>query len=200
MTAHRSSVLLAMLAGLVVFVRPFSGCGSSDLYYFLNYGLSLEGLLYFSAGIFVRWHPIPCPTKKVSVLLLVSGIILFGLKFVALHLGYDVVAFRLGFLAIPMAIVGVYFLLPNIRLPVFLHEISFPVYLIHVFILSAIGGRYGARGDWALFANGGGLLLWICRVFVAFVASLVIAQCMASYSPRLNTMLFGGRPVLKTVS
>ena len=156
---NSASVYLLLLAIIVFLVRPYSGCGGSDIYYFFNYGLSLEGLLYFSTGIFVQYHPIPKPSKRLSLAMLLTGLMLFALKFVVLHYGHPWYAFRAGFLAIPLTLVGLYFSLPDIKLPACLHNISFPVYLIHVFILSAIGGRCGARGDWAIICYGEGLLL-----------------------------------------
>ena len=184
---------LLLLAITVFVVRPFSGCGGSNIYYFFNYGLSLEGLLYFSAGIFLRYHSVPMPTKKTSIVMLLVGVILFGLKFALLHWGYPGYAFRIGFFAIPFSLVGLYFSFPDIKLPACLHNISFPVYLIHVFILSAIGGRCGARGDWAIICYGEGLLVWCCRIGIAFLLSVMFAQCVAAYLPRLNAILFGGR-------
>ena len=198
--SKKTAIMYLLLLAITVFVvRPFSGCGGSDIYYFFNYGLSLEGLLYFSAGIFLRYHSVPMPTKNSSILMLLVGVILFGLKFALLHWGYPGYAFRIGFFAIPFLLVGLYFSFPDIRLPTFLHNVSFPVYLIHVFVLSAIGGRCGARGDWALLTYDGGLSLWCCRVIVAFVSSLLIAQCIAIYFPRLNSALFGGRAGIKVI-
>lgn len=192
-------VSLGILACGVLIVRPYSDCGSSALYYFFNYGLSLEGVLYFSAGIFICRHSIPVPNKKVCLSLLILGILLFGLKFINLRLGYSALAFRLGFLAIPITLVGLYFVIPNITLPVFLHNVSFPIYMIHFFILSAIGGRYGVKGDWGIITYGGGLLLWSARIAVALVVPILFAHYVALYFPRLNAVLFGGRAAMKAV-
>ena len=197
---HSSAAYLLLLAIIVFLVRPYSGCGGSNLYYFFNYGLSLEGLLYFSAGIFVQYNPIPRPSKRASFAMLLIGLILFVLKFIIMHYGYHWYAFRVGFFAIPFTLVGLYFSLPNIKLPASLQNISFQVYLIHFFILSAIGGRCGASGDWTLFAYGGGIFLWCFRIAIAFAASILIANFIGRYFPRLNSMIFGGRNVTRNIA
>lgn len=153
---RRKAVVALLCLALVVFtVRPYSGCGHSNFYYLFNYGISLEGLLYFSAGVFLRYHPAPRPTATQGMLLAVAGLVLFAAKFWAGAHGHFQTGCRLGFFAIPVATVGIYSLLRDIKLPVILHTASFPVYLMHLFVLSAVGARHGARDDWS-YADGGG--------------------------------------------
>lgn len=194
----RALGLLAAMATLVFLIRPFSDCSKSELYHFLNYGLSMEGLLYFSAGVYLRWHPAREPKRGESAALFGLGLLLFALKFAAMLRGWPQIGFRLGFFAIPATLVGLYFLLTPQRLPAALAKSSFPVYLIHVFVLSAIGGRRGVKLDWAGFLGWKphvGVARWAVLMTATFAVSILIAIVFETLCPRASAFLFGGRTI-----
>lgn len=186
------AVLMAMAVVCFCF-RPYSDCGSSPLYYVLNYGLSLEGLLYFSIGIFLFAHPVALPPRKIGLLSLVLGVGCFVSRGVLLiDMGLQWRSCQVGFLAIPLTILGLYCVLPKLSLPNLLKTASFPVYVFHLFFLSAIGGRV-SRGGGGWFDPDPSLMHWLVRVVVAFALSITLTWIGRKMFPKAMGILLGGR-------
>lgn len=185
--------VLVVMAVVCFCLRPYSDCGNSLLYYVLNYGLSLEGLLYFSIGIFLFAHPVALPSRKVGLLCLVLGVGCFVWRGVLLiNMGMGWRSCQVGFFAIPLTILGLYCVLPKLSLPSALKTASFPVYVFHLFFLSAIGGRI-SRGGGGWFEPDPSLAHWLLRVVVAFVLSITLTWIGRKMFPRAMGVLLGGR-------
>ena len=134
-----------------------------------SYGFSLEGLFYFTIGLYLRMR---------NHLLDVSspaGAVLFGLGLFVYWLGC--VEF-----AIPLTIVGLWGLMPTRPFPKVLTQNTFPIYLIHMFVLLFFGSTKIAN---PFVAIGVGCM--------AIVVSLFVAMVLRKLLPRTASLLFGGR-------
>lgn len=190
-----ATLSLIGIAILCFALRPFSDWAHNDWYMFFNYGISLEGILYFSAGIYLRKYPFSQLSKHRAYIFLASGLGLFAIKALLLYYGYPVLAFRIGFVAIPTTLLGGYFSLPDIKVPKFLETVSFPVYMLHVMILSALGSR--PVRDGGVFVATNSLTLYFFHILVGFLGSILVAWILFRFTPKLAEILFGGRMITK---
>lgn len=189
----RAALALVFSIALVCFVcRPFSDSGNSNLYFLFNYGISIEGLLYFAIGAFFYFHPVRLPTLFIGWIALVLGLLGFLLRVVLLIGHHPEIANRIGFLAIPLVMLGLFRALPPVRLPSFFSAASYPVYLFHFAILAFIGGRFAHSGTWGA-APDSSISHWAIRILVAFTVSLAFAAALRRLTPRFAAWLFGGR-------
>jgi len=136
---------------------------------FLSYGFSLEGLSYFSFGIYLQLsqHPLSVSAGK--------GAVAFATGLVAYWFGITE-------LSILLMIVGLWGLMPSRPLPKILTSNTFPIYLIHMFVL--------------LLAGSGKISSPIISIAVgvgAVLVSLIVAVAMKKLLPRTSSILFGGR-------
>ena len=136
---------------------------------FLSFGFSLEGLLYFSTGIFLGMKHIPL---KISPF---AGALLLGVGLLVYWLGWAATS-------IPLLIIGLWGLMPTRRFPRVLVANTFPVYLMHMFVLLLFGS---ARISSPMVAVGIGML--------AVALSVAIAEAMRRVSPVAVRILYGGR-------
>ena len=149
----------------------------------LIYGFSLEGLLYFSAGILFCIHPVSVrePLRKLLAALGCGILIAFAM---------DCVHFReisaIVVLSTPFVLAGLWFCIPSGNWPQSLVSCAFPVYLLHVFLNYCVA--------WTLTRLPGGISA-IPGISFCLVAacSLATAFCIRHFAPRLGIILFGGR-------
>ena len=136
---------------------------------FLSFGFSLEGLFYFSAGLFLGMKHVPLRISPfVGTLLLGVGLLFYWLGWAET--------------SIPLMIIGLWGLMPTRRFPRVLVANTFPVYLMHMFVLLLFGT---ARISSPMVAVGIGML--------AVALSVAIAEAMRRGSPVAVRILYGGR-------
>ena len=145
----------------------YSACG--EVIDFLSYGFSLEGIFYFSTGLYLHMKHVPLNIGPMI------GVPLFAC-------GVSIYVMGLTELSIPVMIVGLWGLMPTRRLPRVLIENTFPIYLMHMFVLLLFGT---ARISSPMAAVGIGML--------AVVLSITIAEAMRRVSPVAVRILYGGR-------
>jgi len=135
---------------------------------FLSYGFSLEGIFYFSIGLYVCM-------KQVSLNL--------GPKIGAPIFVVGVVVYSIGWLELSIAIMllGCWGLMPTRRMPKVLLHNTFPVYLIHMFLLVLLGNERVSP------------ILAIVIGFIVVALSIAIAEIMRKLFPRQSIVLWGGR-------
>ena len=191
----KMSFLGILSIAVVCFIfRPYSDCASSSWYLFFNYGFSLEGLLYFSVGVYLAKHrSVLAIGFRPGVLLLVAGIALFALRaYLLLYTQCHWQACQIGFFAIPCLGVGLFSIMPLFKLPASLMNASFPVYVCHFYIIAVLGGRI-SRGGGGWFVPDASIVHWALRIIVAFGGSIVFAVLLGRFFPSASSFLFGGR-------
>ena len=136
---------------------------------FLSFGFSLEGLFYFSAGLFLGMRHIPLRISPfVGVILLCVGLLVY--------LWGWIIA------SIPLMIAGLWGLMLTKRMPKVLVANTFPVYLMHMFVLLAFGSGKIASP-----------VLVILVGVVAITISVVLAEALRIMMSRFAMSIFGGR-------
>lgn len=187
---NRNRLLLLTIAfGLVYSIgRPFVGYGPWPF----GYTISLEGFFYFTIGVFLRLYPIRLKlSRPLAGICVCVGCGLIVLMVTMIFGRCDMRIGRyLGFLAIPILIAGVFYVLPGWKPPRCVIAATFPCFLLHRYVLMACGASkkiktpYVLEDDvWAYFA---------AAVF-SFAFSICIAILMARVFPRTNAILFGER-------
>lgn len=187
----RNSVLMFLavsLLGVICFIgRPFVGFGPWPM----CYTISLEGAFYFSIGVFLRLHPLNFRiTKVMSFVLIALALTLFVLRTHFLQNNEKALAAYIGFVASPMLMTGLFFGLPNFEVPKWLAAATFPCFILHRFILMALGASQRVNTSYVL---GDSIALYFgCAIF-AFALSTGIATVMNGCFPRTNAFVFGDR-------
>lgn len=186
---NRVLMLLAVsLLGVICFIgRPFVGFGP----WAMSYTVSLEGAFYFSIGIFLRLHPLNLRvTKVMSLALIALALALFVLRTHFLQNNEKALAAYIGFAASPMLIAGLFFGLPSFEVPKWLAVATFPCFILHRFILMALGASQRVNTSYVL---GDSIALYFgCAIF-AFALSIGIATIMSRCFPKANAFVFGNR-------
>lgn len=91
----------------------------------------------------------------------------------------------LSLLFVPPILVGVWTLLPAIKIPTWLSRLSFPVYLLHALVMY-VGGLFF---DW----HAETILGWWKKYIFAIVGSVITAVFLKRFFPRFSALAFGGR-------
>ena len=162
---RRTGFFVLIVLGGVYYTYATMGTNVS----FLSYGFSLQGIFYFSVGLFLRM-------KQVSLNLgLMIGAPVFCIGLLAYCMGWTE-------LSIVLMIVGLWGLMPTRRFPRFLVANTFPVYLMHMFILLLFGSGKIASPSLAI---GVGIIV--------VVVSVAVAEAIRRFAPSLSVILWGGR-------
>lgn len=135
----------------------------------LTYGFSLCGIFYFTVGLFLRMRE--CPLRVG----LTYGVLLFSV-------GLAVYVMGCVEAAIPFMIVGLWGLVPARSFPQVLTKNTFPIYLIHMFVLLLFGSSKIANPAVAIGVGGAAILI-----------SIVAAVVLRKLFPKMAAFLFGGR-------
>ncbi len=191
-----SPLLLSFLRGnklkgyslLIVFYGLyccFGGFLGPDLFF------SSDGLFFFSLGIFLRYHPItiklPCWVMVILFLLCLGSYFLMCQA-------------RLGSAIMPLLYAKQIFIptmlflcwqwVPTNTWPKTITSCSFPIYLLHMFVLFPLHGIIKIIPSmWIKEGWGSYLLTWGLAVLI----TLAIALFMRKYCAKLSAFLFGGR-------
>ena len=118
------------------------------------------------------------------------GGILIG-KIVLLRYSYLKAATGIDIIMVPILMVGLFSILRNTRLPIWITDNTFAVYLIHqtfllfsIVVISVLGLRK---------FMGTSIVIWLMRFTFAIFMSIAIAFGVRRFFPRLANLLFGGR-------
>lgn len=163
------------------------------LYNILNYRFSIEGLLFFMGGIFFRLEP---KTLRIGmrggVISILAGIVLFLLRPICVKLGYMAAGYWMGWLGVPVLMLGMWVLLPEYKFSDCLIKSSFPIYLLHYFFCIVLAGVVGVLGlrEWATHET---FTLYIVRGGIVIVLSIISSVALRKIFPRFSLLIFGGR-------
>ena len=187
-----SPMSLVVTAGLylIYVLRPFEW--PWQVYALFGLSCSLEGLLYFSLGMWLRLHPMKMPRR--GTLLAIALPIFLAIAFAYAYcdgLGRSVAANLLKTVSVPCAMGVVWALTPACRWPRWLTQNAFPIFLLHLFPLIAI--RRAAGPGWGAPPTGNLFLVLSGCWLVAVVFALIATEGLRRLFPRVADFVFGGR-------
>lgn len=157
---------------------------------FFKWFLSVEGVIYFSIGCFLRqktiyrWQ-IKTITAAIMLLLGVTGVIAQPL------LAREGVAWSgvLRVLFIPLILLPVWRMMPSGNFATRAPGLSFRIFLLHPFVLlvwAVIASRFRAGAD----CQG---IVWLIKSIFVLVATIVSAFLIRKCFPGFSRLVFGGR-------
>ena len=151
---------------------------------FFIYGLSLEGLWYFSLGSLLRFRPVKVPIHAQWVAVSVAVVLLTALS---LGLVPDLVRpVSLVVFSTPFVLYSLWTLTPESAWPAALVSCAFPVYLLHTFFNYTVA--WFTTHFFGIVSKVPGLsfaLVSMCSIFVALA--------IHHFVPKTGKVLFGGR-------
>lgn len=158
---------------------------------FFSFCFSLEGLFYFSIGIFLCQWPGRCQWTRRTALL---GLLLSGVAFFSTGVGEILEASWYPYprwLVNPIALYSCWSLIPGVPWPRRVTSMSFPIYCIHqivlwsVYVLTLFLGIDGVVGR--SFAG------FLFVTFLGVSISMGVTLAFRRLAPRLSAICFGGR-------
>lgn len=158
--------------------------------YPLRFFWSLEGMFYFLVGIYLRTHDMGrfAPSLWKTTFAISFGAALMCMSVVAEYKAYSC-AMWLHFAALPPLIYGLYGVLPDKRWPKWLVSLSFPIFILHIFVLRALSYAANLCG---LF-HGASMSAWFGKFTIAAGLSAITALALRKLAPRFSQVVFGGR-------
>ena len=150
----------------------------------LIYFFSLEGLFYFSTGMYLRMNGFLLRIRREVAI----PCILAGFAMLVLQVYFRIDEYRLRTVAIPFLIVGVFGLVSGKEWPVWLTSLSFPIYLMHKFVIFPFEHHYGF---WLRLGNPFvGQIAFHCSIVLL---SMAAAFLFKRFFPKISAICFGGR-------
>lgn len=174
--------------GIYTFIDPVNEKGPMG---WSIYDFSLEGLAYFSTGIYIRQFVRKRLdlSRHASVWLLMVGVlgVLASIVCTRIQIPVGGTYLNLRHFPLPFLMAGMFGLMPTKRFPVILVSAAFPVYLMH--------------GMWAVSITCvlnhipfvGCTSAYVLKWGIAFGMSVTMAWVLRRFTPRVAAVLFGGR-------
>lgn len=151
---------------------------------FLQRFISLQGLLYFSLGMYARLKDIHLSSKRLAIgAILIALTLLVGNAYVILA-GSKSRLF--AYSAVPFVMYALWTFMPAVKLPRFLQGVAFPIYLMHFFF---IYNWYFISQSLQISANIARPISWPIDVLFC----ILIAYAIRKWLPKTFSVLFGGR-------
>lgn len=149
---------------------------------FGTFVFSVEGLFYFSLGLYLRAHPVALPRPRAVALGLV-GLFVGGVGLVMAARGIPDYGYT-KLLAIPFVLCLFWGVVPDWRLPSVLAGSTFAFYVMHPLFVRILNAAHVLpQGDWTFVLEG----------TVVATSVLLLAAALHRFFPRLSNILFGGR-------
>lgn len=152
---------------------------------FFVYCFSLCGFTFFSAGIGLRYYPIRI--KNLNTIWIKCGAFLLTLILSIISIAYQIHSL----FWLPLLVIFVYLTIPSKPFPRILTQATFPIYLLHMFLLTLlrIVEKYTsylntAKCSWVYF-----VIVAICTITLSILASCFLRR----FFPRFCALFFGGR-------
>ena len=158
--------------------------GSSEVCRFLTRFVSLHGLFYFLVGASLALGVLRMPTRNIFFAFAGSAGVagLFASQFLASR---NIVWWGvLHELSLPLALLAAWRAFPSVSWPHSLTSLTFPVYVLHVFVIRALDVLM--YGDMSC----AGIAIKYAAVSVLTLAA---AAAIRKYLPRFHSFAFGGR-------
>lgn len=170
-----------------------SGCDKFQL--FMRHTFSLYSLSFFFAGIIfrVRNCTLEARDKRTAIIALMIGSVVLGLS-----LCISDVESRQSWLCrmifVPLFLFAIWNLLPTIKLPNWLHSVTFPIFVLHALVWQVLGiiERF-ANVRCLGFLNADRLCYWGIKWIVGLFGAILVTMVMRRLFPRFSRWAFGGR-------
>ncbi len=153
----------------------------------------LKGSLYFSLGVWLRWHPIRAsvigrwPYKIILVLLAFFPWWMLAM----IENGGDSGVLRVMNVCLPpVSLLAVWLLVPHLKWPRILTTCAFPVFLLHSAVITIIIGVLKGAGVKEMAQSS--CAAYFVEIFVVITLSSLIAIGLKKI-PRVSAFIFGGR-------
>lgn len=166
-----------------------NGLRSSTAQHFFYYGLSLFGAAYFCLGATLRRTGIPSPSRRVA---LVGGVLAFFLGVGLVALRTFCISRKMGdhynmlSVAIPFLVSGMWLAIPSAKWPKWLTSMSFPIYVMHFFVVYAMDGFARVHADKSIW-------LIVLETAAAIALPVAAAALMDRFLRGFPSVVFGGR-------
>lgn len=149
-----------------------------------RFGLfSLEGVVYFLVGIWLRFNPVSL-TRRTALFCGGIGLFLLLFRIGLLAAGYECSVVLVS-LHIPFVLLFVWRCMPSRPLSKVLQGLAFPVFLLHMFPNQIWMSFFRTSGDCWWMVGGQWILI--------FGILSLLAMLLKKRFPRFSTMAFGGR-------
>jgi fucose 4-O-acetylase-like acetyltransferase len=181
---NSGGVIGAYLIGVVYYLLIGNDVGEKIPFSFFKYSFSLPNLFYFVFGVYASKHKVISLTRRHAYLFLgVAILILLGKTYLHFNGMSSSNIWRMVFC--PMALIAFWKLCPDFRVSRFMMSLSFPIYLIHYFLLTYmldLGFRVNSAYSFIFF-----YLFLLCL-------TIIVSLLLKKYLPAsLLKVLFGGR-------
>lgn len=187
--ANKRGLLVLWIVYLTIYPwggvdHPFRSMVMGKASSFFRIMLSMEGLFYFTLGMFLRKNPFLVDRRKELLSLLIGSCFMFAyLLCSSYQIFFGGKYFRM--MALPFVMVCVWTIMPSQALPKKIIGLSFPIYLIHRCVL------WGFTVFHIHFGNGLVMLMFKCTA--VFVVSGLVAILFRTLLPKIANAYFGGR-------
>lgn len=151
---------------------------------FLRYTLSIHNIVYFVMGIYLSNHSLYILSSRNSFALLLCSILILIIKVYAESTGTTVpMVWRLLFC--PLFMIALWSFIPDIKINPKILILSFPIYLIHYFMISIV---IRCNIDINYFIG------FIFSYIILLLGSAFVCIFIRKYMPKfIQKVLFGGR-------
>ena len=182
---------VAFLFAVYGIVCPWESMALDTWKYPLRFFFSLEGLAYFTLGIFLRFHGhLLMGTRCRAVVSIFIACVGLFLQAYGYYKGWTYAYyFRWG--TLPFVIYALWAFVPASCIMPWLTSCSFPIFLIHVFFITIIG-KIGAHVSCFPF-GGTSICAWIVQSAMVFCGAVFMTLMLRRFCPRFARVAFGGR-------
>ena len=172
-------------------VCPWESMAFGTWKYPLRFFFSLEGLAYFTLGIFLRFHDQLLSVGKCKmVIAFCVGCAGMILQAWGSYKGWTC-AYYFRWASLPFVMYALWAIVSDSCIARRLTACSFPVFLIHIFIITIIN-KIGAHVSIFPF-NGTNIVEWVAQTLIIFWGSVLVAIGLRRFFPRFARIAFGGR-------
>lgn len=179
-------LFLYLLYGVI---GPWEGL-HGDAVFFFRKTIPLQGMFYFTLGMAVQRGSVRlyCSRRRGLSVLGVGGLIL--VVKVLLQVSGFLYYHYLGWLAIPLVLVGLVNVFPSKILPMSIVSCAFPIYLFHMFVLDIMFYIICISGVGPI---GEKYIVWSIVTGSSFLITFFVVYLQRHIVPSLNAVLYGGR-------
>ena len=186
----RMTLIGLAIVFLVMSVLFWSGMGER-FYFFFDRFITIRGLLYFTIGICLRLKASSLAVGRAWWSSMLSGwLILIGENFMRLN-GIGPFTGAVEALSVPFLLVGIFAIVPTVKLPKVLTQSAFPIFLSHNIFLSTAAMGFAAIG---MHGNSRyDLLMMVARSTFAICMCVTFSVALRKLCPKAASLAFGGR-------